>query len=104
MYAVSSVFLSPDELPVEVQQALDNATAVNPGVIAKGVIGVVALVSLGLFLFWKPETAWELQHLFSVQGGEPTDFYLFATRASGVIFILMGAVLAGILIFTLAAV
>ena len=49
-------------------------------------VGLVALFVLGILMFIKPEWLWKLEHLFSVKGGEPTDFYLSMTRLGGVVF------------------
>ena len=49
-------------------------------------MGLVALFILGILMFIKPEWLWKLEHLFSVKGGEPTDFYLSMTRIGGVVF------------------
>ena len=49
-------------------------------------VGLVALFILGILMFIKPEWLWKLEHLFSVKGGEPTDFYLSMMRIGGVVF------------------
>ena len=49
-------------------------------------VGLVALFVLGILMFIKPEWLWKLEHLFSVKGGEPTDFYLSMTCLGGVVF------------------
>ena len=49
-------------------------------------VGLFALFVLGILMFLKPEWLWKLEHLFSVKGGEPTDFYLSMTRIGGVVF------------------
>ena len=49
-------------------------------------VGLVALLVLGILMFLKPEWLWKLEHLFSVKGGEPTDFYLSMMRVGGVVF------------------
>lgn len=48
--------------------------------------GLIALFVLGVLMFVKPEWLWKLEHLFSVKGGEPTDFYLSMMRIGGVVF------------------
>lgn len=53
----------------------------------------------GLFMVLFPEYVWELQHMFTVRGGEPTDFYLITTRIGGGIFMFMAIVCGGILLF-----
>ena len=49
-------------------------------------VGLAALFVLGILMFLKPEWMWKLEHLFSVKGGEPTDFYLSMMRVGGVVF------------------
>ena len=49
-------------------------------------VGLVALFVLGILMFIKPEWLWKLEHLFSVKGGEPTDFYLSMMRLGGIAF------------------
>lgn len=57
-------------------------------------VGLVALFVLGVLMFWKPELLWKIEHLFSVKGGEPTDFYLSKTRIGGVIFAVIAVIMA----------
>ena len=39
-------------------------------------------IILGLALIRKPDLFWEIEHYFSVRGGEPTNFYLVIRRIS----------------------
>lgn len=57
-------------------------------------VGLIALFVLGVLMFWKPELLWKIEHLFSVKGGEPTDFYLSKTRIGGVLFAVIAVILA----------
>ena len=57
--------------------------------VLKGILAVIVLFGLSLLMIFKPEMLWELQHMFSVKGGEPTDFYLASTRIGGVVFLLI---------------
>ena len=57
-------------------------------------VGLIALFVLGVLMFWKPELLWKIEHLFSVKGGEPTDFYLSKTRIGGVLFVVIAVILA----------
>ena len=57
-------------------------------------LGLVALFVLGVLMFWKPELLWKMEHLFSVKGGEPTDFYLSVMRIGGVVFAVLAVILA----------
>ena len=56
--------------------------------------GLVALLVLGVLMVWKPELLWKLEHIFSVKGGEPTDFYLSMMRIGGIVFAVVAVVLA----------
>ena len=57
-------------------------------------VGLVALFVLGILMFIKPEWLWKLEHLFSVKGGEPTDFYLSMMRIGGVVFAVIAVLFA----------
>jgi len=57
-------------------------------------LGLILLFALGVLMFLKPEVLWKLEHLFSVKGGEPTDFYLSMMRIGGVVFAVIAVVLA----------
>jgi len=57
-------------------------------------LGLIALFALGVLMFIKPEWLWKLEHLFSVKGGEPTDFYLSMMRIGGVVFAVIAVLLA----------
>ena len=55
--------------------------------------GLVVLFVLGVLMFLKPEWLWKLEHLLSVKGGEPTDFYLSMMRLGGIVFVVAAVVL-----------
>ena len=57
------------------------------------ILALIFLLPWGLFMLFFPEQVWELQHIFSVRGGEPTDFYLITTRVNGAILIIVSVVL-----------
>ena len=57
-----------------------------------GVVAI-AIIAWGIFEILKPDVVWSLQHMFTVEGGYPTDFYLTGTRIVGIIHILCGIVL-----------
>ena len=57
-------------------------------------VGLIALFVLGVLMFWKPELLWKLEHIFSVKGGEPTEFYLSKTRIGGVLFAVIAVIMA----------
>lgn len=54
------------------------------------VLAIILLIVMGVALIFYPEEMWELEHMFDVQGGEPTEFYLIRARLSGVIFLVLG--------------
>ena len=62
-------------------------------------IMVLFVFLVGLFRLLFPEMAWELEHIFTVQGGGPTDFYLITTRISGGLCIVVALVCGGLLLF-----
>lgn len=62
-------------------------------------LGLIALFLLGILMLWKPEWLWKIEHLFSVKGGEPTDFYLTKMRIGGVIFTLIAVFFAAQYVF-----
>lgn len=45
---------------------------------------------LGLVFIHYPEELWAWKTMFIVKNGQPTDFYLWTTQASGVLFVLVG--------------
>ena len=51
--------------------------------------GLIALFVLGVLMLIKPQWLWKLEHLLSVKGGEPTDFYLSMMRLGGVAFVVL---------------
>ena len=57
-------------------------------------VGLIGLFVLGVLMFWKPEILWKIEQLFSVKGGEPTDFYLSMMRIGGVVFAVIAVFLA----------
>lgn len=49
-----------------------------------GVLGLIALVVLGLIGIFSPETLWYLQIGHQFKDSEPTEFALFMHRVEGV--------------------
>ncbi len=47
-------------------------------------IFLAAMTLCGVCVF-KPEWLWKADHLFSVKGGEPSEFYITTTRVGGVL-------------------
>ncbi|KAB7788670.1 nickel ABC transporter permease [Bifidobacterium cebidarum] len=58
------------------------------------------LIAIGVFLLWKPDLVWKLEHFLDVKGGEPTDFYTGNVRLLGTLM-LVGAIVFPILMLAL---
>lgn len=58
----------------------------------------VILIGIGVFLLWKPELVWKLEHFLDVKGGEPTDFYTGNVRLLGTLMLVGAIVLPFILL------
>lgn len=56
------------------------------------IIACVALLALGLLMLIKPDFVWKIEHFFSVQEGEPTDWYLAIVRVFGLGFIFISVI------------
>ena len=57
------------------------------------------MAGVGIFSVIDPEKVWEIQHILSTKGGEPTDFYIASTRLRGIIYIIAAAVFIFIILF-----
>ncbi|MBQ9493358.1 MAG: hypothetical protein IJR54_06445 [Oscillibacter sp.] len=79
-----------EELPQEVQNAYE---AANCFPLALGILLFALFLGNGLLCLRKPEIVWRIRHLWSVEGGKPTDFYIFSIRVSGAVSIIIGVVL-----------
>lgn len=55
-------------------------------------IWIVVLLLLGFAMLLKPEILWEIEHIFTVKNGEPTDLYLTIMRLGGIFFIGAGII------------
>ncbi|MBT1163864.1 DUF6199 family natural product biosynthesis protein [Bifidobacterium felsineum] len=60
-------------------------------IILQIVLSEVILIAIGVFLLWKPDLVWKLEHFLDVKGGEPTDFYTGNVRLLGTLM-LVGAI------------
>ncbi|KFI93072.1 metal ABC transporter, nickel uptake transporter family, permease protein CbiQ [Bifidobacterium saguini DSM 23967] len=58
----------------------------------------VILIGISVFLLWKPELVWKLEHFLDVKGGEPTDFYTGNVRLLGTLMLVGAIVLPFILL------
>lgn len=47
----------------------------------------VLCIILGVALIRKPDLFWEIEHYFSVRGGEPINLYLVSRRIIGIIVV-----------------
>lgn len=52
----------------------------------------VVIIAVGVVYIAFPEKFWRLQHLLTVEGGEPTDFALSMNRGCGVFLVVIGAI------------
>ena len=59
----------------------------------------ILFLVLGIFFAAAPETIWQLQHMFTVKDGEPTDFALISIRIGGVILLLLSAAIVLAMLF-----
>ena len=85
MYNVSMAVGLPDEL----QSAYEAANRVPLGL---GIFAFLFLSTLGALCLLKPDIVWQVRHLWTVSGGEPTAYYMVTTRIIGVICIVAGVV------------
>ena len=85
MYNVSMAVGLPDEL----QSAYEAANRVPLGL---GIFAFLVMCALGALCLLKPDIVWQVRHLWTVSGGEPTNYYLVTTRVVGVICIAVGVV------------
>ncbi len=53
----------------------------------------ILLIIAGLVLIIFPNAAWKMRHFLTVEGGEPSDFYMIFSRVLGVFAIAMGILL-----------
>ena len=75
------------DLPDELREAYEASTRVPLGL---GIFAFLVLSALGAFCLLKPEIVWQFQHLWTVKGGEPTDYYILSARIAGVICVIAG--------------
>ena len=57
---------------------------------AQNFILFAVCVAAGILSLAKPELLWRMEHWLSVKDGEPTQFYLVASRIGGVLLIITG--------------
>ena len=77
------------ELPPEIQQIYAESQQI-PWLL--GISGFFLSLVLGIVCLWNPEGLWEIQHAFTVTGGEPSPFYCLCTRILGGVLIAAGIV------------
>lgn len=73
--------------------ALETEDELNKPIFHFGVWNFIffcVLTAIGLFLLIKPELIWKIEHWLSVEGGEPSDFYIFGARAGGILMLIGG--------------
>lgn len=54
------------------------------------IAGGILLIPLSLFFIYNPEGMWHLGHFLTVDGGEPSEFYLIRTKVSGILLLIVG--------------
>ena len=57
------------------------------------ILGVLFFSVLGGLQICYPKALWEIEHFLSTWGGEPTGYYLFMARLSGIILLIVGALI-----------
>ncbi|MBT1160687.1 MULTISPECIES: DUF6199 family natural product biosynthesis protein [Bifidobacterium] len=53
----------------------------------------IVLIAIGIVCLFAPNTMWRIEHVLSVRGGEPTDFYITMTRIGGVVALAAAVIL-----------
>ena len=61
------------------------------------IIACIFLLTSGTLMLVRPDVVWKIEHYFTVQNGEPTDWYLAIVRIIGLIFVFIAVI--GVLIF-----
>ena len=51
-------------------------------------VWLVLLFLLSIMMLIKPEFLWKIEHIFTVENGEPTDLYIVLMRIGGVFFLI----------------
>ncbi len=57
------------------------------------IFSALVLLLLGIFCVAAPETVWHLQHMFTVQNGEPTNFAIWCIRIAGIAYLILAVVI-----------
>ena len=50
------------------------------------------IIAVGIFMVRKPELCWKLKHSLDTEGGEPSKYFLAATKVFGTAMIILPAV------------
>ena len=58
-----------------------------------GFLAMIVLPVLSCLMIGKPEWLWKLDHMFTVKGGEPTEFYLTVMRLFGTLLLVCWVIL-----------
>ena len=53
----------------------------------------ILFIIIGICSIIKPEIGWKVQHFMTVEGGEPTTFYLVFARIMGIVMVCVGVIL-----------
>ena len=50
----------------------------------------ILFIAMGILNIVLPEAGWKMKHFLTVEGGEPSDFYLVFARVLGVVSVIVG--------------
>ncbi len=57
------------------------------------IFSALALLLLGIFFVAAPETVWQINHVFTVRNGEPTNFAIWSIRITGIAYLILAVVI-----------
>ncbi len=53
----------------------------------------LVILLLGIFFVAAPETVWQINHVFTVRSGEPTNFAIWCIRIAGIAYLILAVVI-----------
>ena len=57
------------------------------------IFSALVLLLLGIFFVAAPETVWQINHVFTVRNGEPTNFAIWSIRITGIAYLILAVVI-----------